>query len=537
MARQGGDLEGLIHPTGGGMDRRQFLTRTALLGAAAGLGTALGGGVPLIGGATAATAPAQGGHLRLGMSGGATTDSLNPTTYTDWVPVNMGYQMMNGLVEIDEHNQAIPELLSHWEAKPGAVEWVFDVRKDITFSNGKTLDADDIIYSINLHRGKSSSPAKATLTGIKDIKKLSANQIQFTLSSGNADLPYLLSDYHLLVVPNGFTDWKKPIGTAGYVLESFEPGVRCITRKVRPYWKTGCGNVESIETIVINDVSARTNALLSGQVDAINRLDARTVDLLKKRQGVRVTRSSAGQHALFVMNCTDAPFTDNNIRLALKYAIDRQKLLDTVLKGYGRIGNDQPIPVTSPYYNADLPQHGYDPDKAKFYLKKAGHSDLKVQLAVSSAAFTGATDAAVLFQSAAQKAGITVDVQQKPADGYWDNVWMKVPFCASYWGGRPTPDQMLTIAYESHAAWNDTAWKDPAFDKLLVEARAELDQAKRKEMYGEMQKMIWETGGALIPMFIDYLEASSSKVQGVKPNPLFDFMGERIGEKVWLGNA
>ncbi|MBW4024673.1 MAG: ABC transporter substrate-binding protein [Proteobacteria bacterium] len=511
------------------LDRRQFLSASALMGAAAGLAS-----IPLIGEARADVPPKSGGHLRLGMSGGSTTDSLNPTTYLSWVPANIGYQLMNGLVEIDEHNQATPELLMNWESKPGAADWTFDVRKDITFSNGKTLDADDIIYSINLHRGKSSSPAAPTLTPITDIKKLSPNKIQIIMNSGNADLPFLLSDYHILVVPNGFTDWKNPIGTGCFVLEHYEAGVRCITKRTRPYWKPNCGYVDSVETLTINDVSARTAALLSGQVDAINRLDARTVDLLKKRPKVHVIQSAAGQHGLFVMNCTDAPFTDNNVRLALKYAIDREQLLKTVLRGYGRLGNDQPIPSTNPYYDASLPQHSYDPDKAKFYLKKAGQSNLKVELNVNDVAFTGATDAAQLFQQTAQGAGINLTIKQQPADGYWSNVWMKVPFCASYWGGRPTADQMLTIAYKSDAPWNDTFWKNAQFDKLLIEARVELDQTKRKAMYGQMQAMISNTGGALIPMFIDYLEAGSNRVHGMKPNPLFDFMGERIGEKVWL---
>ncbi|MBV8568575.1 MAG: peptide ABC transporter substrate-binding protein, partial [Methylobacteriaceae bacterium] len=119
-------------------------------------------------------------------------------------------------------------------------------------------------------------------------------------------------------------------------------------------------------------------------------------------------------------------------------------------------------------------------------------------------------------------------------DGYWDNVWLKAPFCASYWGGRPTADQMLSIAYKSDAKWNDTYWKRPEFDKILIAARTEFDEGKRKQMYGELQKMISEDGGALIPMFIDYLEAGSAKVKGMGPHPMFDFMAQRIGEKVWI---
>ncbi len=508
-----------------GLDRRTLIRGAGAAGLAALL--------PAAARAQAAT-PKSGGTLKVGMSGGATSDSLNPITFTDWVPVSLGYQVFNGLVEIDDQNQATPELLSHWEAKPGATEWVFDIRPGVTFHNGKTLDADDVIYSLNLHRGDTKSAAKAVLSDVSDIKKLGPNQIQITLSNGNADLPYILSDYHLMVVPNGFTDWAKPVGTGGYMFEMMEPGVRAVTKRNQHYWKPGRAHVDAIETLVINDTAARTNALVSGQVDVINRLDARTFNLLKRNPKIQVVRSSAGQHGVFLMNCTMDPFTKQDVRLALKYAIDRQKIIDTVLSGYGVVGNDHPIPKTNPFYNADLAQHAYDPDKAKFHLNKAGMSELKVALQVSEAAFTGATDAAVLFQAAATKAGIALEAKREPNDGYWDNVWMKAPFCASYWGGRSTADQMLSIAYKSDAKWNDTSWKRDDFDKLLVAARVELDTAKRKQMYGEMQKMISEDGGAIIPMFIDFLEAGATKVKGMGPHPLFDFMGQRLGEKVWL---
>ncbi len=516
--------------TRGGLHRREFLTGTALTLA---LGTLAPG---LLTRALAQDAqPKSGGTLKLGMSGGATSDSLDPRTLTDWVPVNICYQVMNGLVEIDEHNKAVPELLESWESKPGAKEWVFDVRKGVTFSNGKTLDADDIIYSINLHRGETKSAGKVVIEDITEVKKLGPNQIGVTLGQGNVDLPYLLSDYHFMVVPNGFTDWSKPVGTAGYTLESFDPGVRAVTRKRGDYWKPGRAYVDSIETLVINDTSARTNALITGQADVISRLNPRTVNLLTKNPNFQVIRNSAGQHATFLMNTTDQPFTDNNVRMALKYGVDRQKMIDTVLNGYGVIGNDQPIPNTDRFYAADLPQHSYDPDKAKFYLKQAGLSELPVTLQVSEAAFTGATDAAILYQAAAAKAGITMTVKREPSDGYWDNVWLKAPFCVSYWGGRPTADQMLSIAYKSDAKWNETYWKRPEFDKILIAARTEFDEAKRKQMYGELQRMISDDAGAVIPMFMDYLEAGSKKVKGMAPHPMFDLMAQRIGERVWIG--
>jgi peptide/nickel transport system substrate-binding protein len=234
------------------------------------------------------------------------------------------------------------------------------------------------------------------------------------------------------------------------------------------------------------------------------------------------------------MDCTQGPYTDNNVRLAIKYAIDREQMLKTALRGYGRLGNDHPIPQSNPFYNAALPQRAFDPEKSKFHLKKAGLDSLKVELSASDAAFAGAVDAAAIFRTTAAKSGIDVAIKRESADGYWDNVWMKAPFSMGYWGGRPTADQMLSIAYASDSAQNDTHWKNEQFDRILREARAVLDTAKRKEMYATLQQMISDEGGAMIPMFGDYLDAVSTKLKGVTPHPMFNLMGARMAERVWL---
>jgi peptide/nickel transport system substrate-binding protein len=511
------------------LSRRQFLQGAAALGASAGLGLI----VPAS--ALAAAQPKRGGLLKLGMGGGNTTDSIDPTLLPDWVPLNQAYMLMNGLVEIDAKMHAQPELLESWEAKPGAAEWILKVRKGVVFHNGKTLDADDVIYSINLHRGDASKSAiKSSLADVTEITKIDPLQISMKLKSGNADLPYLLSDYHLLVVPNGFKDWSHPVGTGPFVFGEFTPGVRSLFKRNPHYWKPDGPYVDAVELIVINDATARTNALISGQVHAINRVDFKTVDLLKRSPTVNIVRSSGGQHFTFLMDCAASPFADNNVRLAVKYGIDRQKQLTTILRGYGSIGNDHPIPKTDRFYAADLPQHTYDLDKSKFYLKKAGLSELKIELSTSDAAFAGAVDSAALFQGECAPAGIQLSIRRQPADSYWDKVWMQAPFCMGYWGGRPTADQMLSTAYKSDAKWNDTHWRDPKFDALLLQARAMLDDTKRRELYREMQLMVSDDGGAMIPLFADYIDATSSKLQGATPHPLFNFMGGRLAEHVWL---
>jgi peptide/nickel transport system substrate-binding protein len=515
--------------------RAGTLSRRALFGHAAALGMTAAGLSLLPGGqARADDAPRKGGALRLGLVGGSTGDNLDPRTWTDSVCLVIGFALYNGLVENSAKNKPVPELAESWEAKPGAAEWVFNLRKGIHFSNGKEFDADDAIYSLNLHRGQTKSGAAGPMKPITDIKKLDTHQIQISLASGDADLPYVLSDYHVLMVPNGFTDFANPVGTGGYRLDKFDPGVSCSLKRNTDYWKPGCANADTIQITVINDGPARLSALMSGQVDVIHRVDPKTVALLEKSAKVKVVRAPGGWHAVMPMMLDRPPYDNPDIRLALKHAIDRPAVLKTMFSGYGTLGNDHPIPRSDPFYDPDLPQTAFDPEKAKFHFKKAGISDAKILLQASDAAFNGAVDMATLFQANASKCGITIDVKKEPADGFWDNVWLKAPFMTSYWGGRPAATQMFGVAYKSDAPWNDTHWKVPAFDKLLSDAQGEIDEAKRREYLYAMQKMLHDDGGALIPVFRDWLDAHADKVGGHTPHDGFDLDNGRICEKAWL---
>jgi peptide/nickel transport system substrate-binding protein len=370
---KGGGTPGLI------VDRRQLMSGAAALG--------LGYGLPM-GSAFAEDAPKKGGTLRLGMEGGSASDSLDPRTYADSIPISYGWQICNGLVEVNEKGDASGELAESFEAKPGATSWIFNIRKGVTFGNGKTLDADDIIYSLNLHRGDTKSGAKDLLSGISDIKKLTANQIEITLKSGDAGLPYVFADYHVIVVPNEFKDFSTLIGTGAFKLESFEPGVRVVTKARGDYWKKGRGNFDGVELRYIPDAAARTQALVSNQIDAANRLDAKTVALLMKAPNLDVVRSKGtGNRFAFVALCDTDPYSNLDIRLALKYGIDRQKIVDTVYKGFATVGNDTTVPPSMKYFAKDVPQRPYDPDKAAFHFKKAGMANAVLELQVSEGAF------------------------------------------------------------------------------------------------------------------------------------------------------
>ena len=138
------------------------------------------------------------------------------------------------------------------------------------------------------------------------------------------------------------------------------------------------------------------------------------------------------------------------------------------------------------------------------------------------------------MQAALAKAGVKVNVVREQVDGYWNEVWMKKEWCFSYYAGRPTEDWMLSLVYESTATWNETQWKSEKFDKLLVQARAELDDGKRRAMYYEMQQMVHDDCPTVIPMFADQVMAAKNDVRIPETlNGNFVFDGYRYAERWW----
>lgn len=484
--------------------------------------------------------PRQGGNLQVAIGHGSTTDSLDPATYENDSTISLSHQIHNFLTEIAPDNSLVGELAESWEGSDDAKTWTFKLVEGVEFHNGKTMTADDVIASMNHHRGDDTkSAAKVILDPVVEIRKDGDNIVIFELEGGNADFPYLVSDYHLAIRPatEGKIDPNAGIGTGGYVLQEFDPGVRYQTTRNPNYWKAGAAHFDSIEMLTVNDPAARMNALITGEVQLIGEPDLKTINLLRRRNDVRVQTTTGNLHYTLPMNVPIAPFDDPNVRNALKWAINRQQIIDTVLQGFGKIGNDTPVGYANRYRATEdeIPQREFDPDRARFYLKEAGLDNLTVTLHASDAAFAGATDAAVLYSESARAAGIDLRVEREPEDGYWSNVWMVKPWSMSYWGGRPTEDWMLSTAYQSSADWNETLWTNERFDNLLVEARSELDDGRRREMYVDLQRILYDEGGQIVPMFADYVFAMSNNLaHNEQMSSNWNMDGHRFCERWWF---
>ena len=329
MSNDGRDKVGIIRlgdELVTGPSRRTFLTQGA---AAAGLAGGLLPGLPF-GSAQAQTAsqPKRGGRLRIGCGDSATTDSLHPYAAGNASIHVMKGQVFNSLTEIQPDNTVGPSIAESWDVEPGAKVWNFKIRKGVEFHNGKTMTPEDVVASIDFHRVPDSKSVARLLARQIAEMKIDGDYIKFTLQNGNADFPYVLADLHLAVLPAGKTDFDKVVGTGGYSLVEFQPGVRAFAKRHPNYWRSGQGAwFDEVETLGINDLNARLNALLSGQVDVINRLDPKLVDRIKGTGAMQVVTVSGDLHYILAMKADAAPFDNNDLRLACKYAIDREQLV------------------------------------------------------------------------------------------------------------------------------------------------------------------------------------------------------------------
>src|SRR5690348_2490716 len=387
------------HAAKGRMNRREFIQ----FGVALGLTTAAAS--TLFSKAVRAE-PKKGGTFRIALGSGATTDTLDPATYPDTFNGVFGWgSIRSSLTEVAADGTVVPDAAESFEAADDAKKWVFKLRKGVEFHNGKSLDADDVVASINHHRSdESKSAAKSLLKAVKDVKADGKETVIVTLSNGNADFPYIASDYHIALMPakDGKADWQSGVGTGPYAMTAFQPGVDAKAKRFDNYY--GQTWFDEIEILSVIDVAARTNALTSGEVHFIDRVDLKTADFLTQTPDIALAEVQGFAHYVAPMNVTVAPFDNKDVRLALKYAINREEIVKKVLYGHGSPGNDNPIAAGVPYSKDPATKHAYDPEKAKFHLKKAGLTSLKVDLSAADAAFAGAIDAALLMKDAAAAA-------------------------------------------------------------------------------------------------------------------------------------
>jgi len=302
-----------------------------------------------------AQGPKRGGRIRAAWDSTSAKDTLDPAKTLTSLDLGRATLTFNRLIEVAPDGKLQPGL-AEWEGNKAGDEWVLKLRQGVTFHNGKPLTAKDVAYTIRrVLDANTGSAARVQLAEVdgEALRADDARTVRIKLTAPNADLPVLLTLYHLHVVPEGHTDFLKPIGTGPFVCKSFEPGVNAVHVRNPNYWKgDGKPYLNEIETIGIPDPTARFNALLAGDIQTMTKLDASLLARAKGLKGVDVLSVPGPSHATYPMRCDAAPFDNNDVRLAMKYAVDRPKLLELAYAGQGVVAVDHPVPPFDPFHGA-----------------------------------------------------------------------------------------------------------------------------------------------------------------------------------------
>ncbi|MDB9707260.1 ABC transporter substrate-binding protein [Planktotalea frisia] len=381
--------------------------------------------------------PRRGGDLVIAVNGASNGNSLDPRTFNSPFMAVLGGTVFNTLVETEGQAAELrPGLAQSWDSTESGLVWSFDLVPDATFHNGQKVTSADVIFSLLSHTDEGSrSNSRAIITSVDKIEADGDHRVVITLKSPNFFFPASLSNYSLAIVPEGTKEYTG-IGSGPYRITNFVAGEILEAERFDGYFKADKAFVDTVTILGANDVSARVNAVQSGQAHIAANLDSRTIPLLQSLPTVSVEFMAGLGFTGFNMMVDREPFDNPVLRQALKYAIDRQDIIDRIYGGFARLGNDTPVPPNAAEYAADIPQINYDPDRARDLYAESGHSG-PLLLQTSPAVNGSAVDAATLFKEHAAIAGIEIEVRREPADGYWGNVWAKTPFHGTLWGGRP----------------------------------------------------------------------------------------------------
>lgn len=458
------------------------------------------------------------------------SEELDPASPTRFSTVS--YILFDRMVDLDVGGKPKGRLLESWEVDETGQRWTFHVRQGVRFHDGKPLTVHDIVYSIqHVLDPEIDLPAAAVfeLVDLEGLETPDDYTLVVPLDRPHSDFALLMTDYRMRVIPEGSKDdpnspdylEKTGNATGPFILETLDISGTTVLVANDDYW-AGPPGLAGINVVNIADADARVQAFLAGQVDVLWEMPHEQAELFEGNPDYQLVTRPSGGWQNFAMRTTVPPFDDVRVRQALRLVVDREEMLAIAAQGNGVIACDTPVHHADQYYlEQDCPQ---DIERAKELLAEAGYEDgLTVELHVSEQD-PYMIPMAVVYKEQAAEAGINVEIIQRSADGYWNEVWLIEPFCASHWGERHA-DQVLNEVFRCGASWNEIDWCNEDFDALLDAARSETDFETRRSLYHQAQELLVNEGGEIIPFFTNVIRVYDSRLRGLpkRADDIYDY--------------
>lgn len=503
----------------GFLKRRELLKYAALVGLT---GFAASQGLFTPGAARAAT---PGGTVRVGL--GQPTKAIDPVTITDPASIGVISQVGEYLILDDPRDGLQPKLAVSWEADETAKRWTFKLRPGVKFHDGRTVTAKDVVASFErLVDPASGSSALSAYKGILSkggAKVVDDETVAFDLDQSNSNFPFYVSSdvYNAVIVPADYAgDFEKTFnGTGPFKLESFRPKQGASFVRNPDYWGDKA-LPDRIEIKFFDDEQAQVLALQAGQLDVIpstTRLEL----AIEGNPNFKLLSVQASSHDPAHLRTDQAPFTDKRVRRALALTIDREAVVNGLLKGRAVVGNDTPFAPIFPSADPSVPQRKQDIAEAKRLLGEAGvPNGFEVTLTTERA--YDIPDYAVIIQNFARKAGIDIKLNVLPQDAYYGSAtfgsspWLDSNLGITDFGHRGTPDIFLNATLKSSGAWNAAHFNNPDYDALLIDYGKARDLQAQRVAAGKIQNLLLDETPLIISYFSQYSRIASSKVDGVR---------------------
>ncbi|MCC5974467.1 MAG: ABC transporter substrate-binding protein [Rubellimicrobium sp.] len=496
----------------------------------------IGAGVAAIGAAFGLALPAAAQEdcvNVLGYEWSGERQSMDPAAMHSGDDAYHIFAVYNRLVDVDDDFNILPELATDWSISEDGLTWTFTLREGVTFHDGSAFTAADVVHTFErLIDPETASGAASVLSFLApgSIRAVDDLTVSFTTAEPVVELPILIANKYTNIVAEGATVEELRLngnGTGPFMQSQFEPGgaVRILTANP-DYWG-GAPAAPCLRITVAQEPVAAVTAIGSGQVDLVLNVDPAVIPALANDPAITLLETGASNSMTVSMQVDAAPFDNLAVRQALKAAVDRQGLVDTVLLGYGQVAADNPVPVSSPAsFTAEAPVQ--DLDRARELLAEAGYPDgLSFDL-FTAEGVPGMVRMAQAFAEQVRPAGFDINVVVTPAESYWDDIWLNRPILTSAWSMRP-PAEGLAYAYTSDAQYNETHFRRAEYDTLLAQAATTTDHDARLALYADAGRMLAEEGGVIIPMFVHQVIGLRANCTGFEPRAQnFNLSFERL---------